>query len=190
MTSTPAPSSSSAIFGVIPRPPATFSPLTTTKVGAWRSRRAGSRPRSVRRPSPPTRSPTRRMVAGASGTAHTLAHGPNERTAGHRRPAARGAAARRDRGASRAPRGPARRRAAVVQLVSVLLAGFALYAVAKAAGPVLLLFLTAAIIALILNPVVTAVQGGRVPRGVAILFVYLAFFATLAAIGTLLSNPI
>jgi len=77
-----------------------------------------------------------------------------------------------------------------VQLVSVLLAGFALYAVAKAAGPVLLLFLTAAIIALILNPVVTAVQGGRVPRGVAILFVYLAFFATLAAIGTLLSNPI
>jgi predicted PurR-regulated permease PerM len=77
-----------------------------------------------------------------------------------------------------------------VQLVSVLLAGFGLYAVAKAAGPVLLLFLTAAVIALILNPVVTAVQGGGAPRGVAILFVYLAFFATLAAIGTLLSNPI
>jgi predicted PurR-regulated permease PerM len=77
-----------------------------------------------------------------------------------------------------------------VQLVTVLLAGFGLYAVAKAAGPVLVLFLTSGIIALILNPVVTAVQGGGVPRGIAILFVYLAFFATLAALGTLLANPI
>ena len=33
MTSTPAAKSSSAIFGVMPRPPATFSPLTTTNVG-------------------------------------------------------------------------------------------------------------------------------------------------------------
>jgi predicted PurR-regulated permease PerM len=77
-----------------------------------------------------------------------------------------------------------------LQLVAVLLAGFALYAVAKAAGPVLLLFLTAAIIALILNPVVAAVQRGRVPRGIAILLVYLALFAILAVLGTLLSNPI
>ena len=30
MTSTPAANSSSAIFGVMPRPPAAFSPLTTT----------------------------------------------------------------------------------------------------------------------------------------------------------------
>jgi predicted PurR-regulated permease PerM len=77
-----------------------------------------------------------------------------------------------------------------VQLVTVLLAGFGVYAVAKAAGPVLLLFLTAGIIALILNPLVSAVQRGRVPRGIAILLVYLAFFATLAVLGTLLSNPI
>ena len=34
MTSTPAPRSSSAILGVIPRPPATFSALTTTNVGS------------------------------------------------------------------------------------------------------------------------------------------------------------
>jgi predicted PurR-regulated permease PerM len=77
-----------------------------------------------------------------------------------------------------------------IQLVVVLLAGFALYAVAKAAGPVLLLFLTAGIIALILNPLVSAVQRARVPRGIAILLVYVGFFATLAAVGTLLANPI
>jgi hypothetical protein len=72
MTSTPARNSSSAIFGVMPRPPAAFSPLTTTNVGAWRSRSAGSRPSSVCLPSDPTTSPTNRIVAGASGTAHTL----------------------------------------------------------------------------------------------------------------------
>jgi predicted PurR-regulated permease PerM len=77
-----------------------------------------------------------------------------------------------------------------IQLVAVLLAGFAVYALAKAAGAVLVLFLTAAIIALILNPLVAGVQRGRMPRGLAILLVYLAFFATLAAVGTLLSNPI
>jgi predicted PurR-regulated permease PerM len=77
-----------------------------------------------------------------------------------------------------------------VQLVTVLLGGFALYALAKAAGPVLLLFITAAIIALILNPVVAAFQRLRVPRGLAILVVYAGFFATLAFVGTLLANPI
>ena len=68
MTSTPAASSSSAIFGVMPRPPATFSALTTTNVGRWRSTSPGSSASSVRRPSPPTTSPTNRMLAGASGT--------------------------------------------------------------------------------------------------------------------------
>ena len=77
-----------------------------------------------------------------------------------------------------------------IQLVAVLLGGFGLYAVAKAAGPVLLLFVTAAVIALILNPLVAAVQRVRVPRGVAILVVYLGFFLTLATAGTLLANPI
>jgi predicted PurR-regulated permease PerM/ribosomal protein L40E len=77
-----------------------------------------------------------------------------------------------------------------IQLVTVLFSGFALYAIARAAGPVLLLFLTAAIIALILNPLVSAVQRARVPRGLAILLVYAGFFATLAFVGTLLANPI
>src|SRR5690348_765491 len=46
----------------MPRPPATFSPLTTRKSGSRRSRSAGSMPRSVRLPSPPTRSPANRML--------------------------------------------------------------------------------------------------------------------------------
>jgi predicted PurR-regulated permease PerM len=77
-----------------------------------------------------------------------------------------------------------------VQLVTVLLGGFALYAIAHAAGPVLLLFITAAVIALILNPVVASLQRVRVPRGLAVLIVYACFFATIAFVVTLLANPI
>jgi hypothetical protein len=58
----PAASSSSAIGGVMPSPPAAFSPLTTTKVGLELLAQRGSRPSSVRRPSPPTTSPTKRML--------------------------------------------------------------------------------------------------------------------------------
>jgi predicted PurR-regulated permease PerM len=55
---------------------------------------------------------------------------------------------------------------------------------------VLLLFVTAGVIALILNPLVTAVQRARAPRGLAIAVVYAGFFLTLAAAATLLANPI
>jgi predicted PurR-regulated permease PerM len=77
-----------------------------------------------------------------------------------------------------------------VQLVALPLALLALWAVARAAGKVLLIFVVAALIALILNPVVTLVQRPRVPRGLAVLAVYLAFFLTLVGIGFLLANPI
>jgi len=77
-----------------------------------------------------------------------------------------------------------------VQLVMLPLAALALWALAKAAGKVLLLFIIAGLIALILNPAVSLVQRGRVPRGLAVLAVYLAFFLTLAGIGFLLANPI
>jgi predicted PurR-regulated permease PerM len=53
-----------------------------------------------------------------------------------------------------------------------------------------LLFVVAAIIALILNPAVAFLQRRRLPRGLAVLAVYLAFFLTLAGIGVLLANPI
>ena len=77
-----------------------------------------------------------------------------------------------------------------VQLVLLPLALVAVWAIAKAAGKVLLLFIIAGLIALILNPVIALVHRGRVPRGLAVLAVYLAFFLALAGIGLLLVNPI
>ena len=77
-----------------------------------------------------------------------------------------------------------------VQLVALPLAVLALWALAKAAGKVLLLFIIAAVIALVLNPAVTFVHRGRLPRGLAVLAVYLAFFVALAGIGYLVGNPI
>jgi predicted PurR-regulated permease PerM len=77
-----------------------------------------------------------------------------------------------------------------VQLVLLPLALLALWAIAKAAGKVLLIFIVAAVIAMILNPAVAFLQRPRLPRGLAVLLVYLAFFLTLAGVGFLLANPI
>ncbi len=78
-----------------------------------------------------------------------------------------------------------------VQLVTLPLAALALWALAKAAGKVVLLFIIAGLIALILNPAVAFLQRrSRIPRGLAVLTVYLAFFLALAGIGFLLANPI
>jgi putative heme transporter len=77
-----------------------------------------------------------------------------------------------------------------VQLVVLPLALLALWALARAAGKVLVVFVVAALIALILNPAVAFLQRSRFPRGLAVLAVYLAFFLTLTGIGFLLANPI
>jgi predicted PurR-regulated permease PerM len=77
-----------------------------------------------------------------------------------------------------------------VQLVLLPIALLALWALAKAAGKVLVIFIVAGVIALILNPAVAFLQRSRFPRGLAVLTVYLAFFLTLAGIGFLLANPI
>ena len=77
-----------------------------------------------------------------------------------------------------------------VQLVVLPIALLLLWAIAKAAGKVLIIFIVAALIALILNPAVAFVQRGKLPRGMAVLAVYLAFFLTLSGIGVLLANPI
>jgi len=77
-----------------------------------------------------------------------------------------------------------------VQLVVLPIALLLLWAIAKAAGKVLIIFIVAALIALILNPAVAFVQRGKFPRGMAVLAVYLAFFLTLSGIGVLLANPI
>jgi predicted PurR-regulated permease PerM len=77
-----------------------------------------------------------------------------------------------------------------IQLVLLPLALLAAWALAKAAGRVLLIFIVAGIIALILNPAVAFLQRSRLPRGLAVFTVYLAFFLALAGIGVLLANPI
>lgn len=77
-----------------------------------------------------------------------------------------------------------------VQLVLLPLALLAVWALAKAAGKVLVIFIIAGLIALLLNPAVAFLDRSRLPRGMAVLAVYLAFFLTLAGIGFLLANPI
>jgi predicted PurR-regulated permease PerM len=77
-----------------------------------------------------------------------------------------------------------------VQLVALPISLLALWALARASGKLLLLFVVAGVIALILNPAVAFLQRSRLPRGLAVLAVYLAFFLTLAGIGFLLANPI
>ena len=78
-----------------------------------------------------------------------------------------------------------------VQLVMLPISLLALWALARAAGKVLLVFVIAGLIALILNPLVAFLQQRtRIPRGLAVLAVYLAFFLTLTGVGFLLANPI
>jgi predicted PurR-regulated permease PerM len=77
-----------------------------------------------------------------------------------------------------------------VQLVLLPLSIVALYVVARAAGTVLLVFVIAAVIALILNPIVSFVQRTRLPRSLVVIAVYVAFFTTLIGAGFLLSGPV
>jgi predicted PurR-regulated permease PerM len=77
-----------------------------------------------------------------------------------------------------------------IQLVTLPLLLLGLWAVARAAGPVLLLFTVAAVIALVLNPLVRQIQRTRLPRGVAIAVVYVGFFTAIAGVAVLLADPI
>lgn len=77
-----------------------------------------------------------------------------------------------------------------VQPVVVAVALFALAGVAQAAAPVVLLFLVAAVVALIINPLVTLLQRARIPRGIAIAVVFALFFAVLAGVVALLVRPV
>ncbi|MDQ4124781.1 MAG: AI-2E family transporter, partial [Actinomycetota bacterium] len=77
-----------------------------------------------------------------------------------------------------------------VQLVTLPVLLLGLWALARAAGVVLLVFIVAAVTALILNPMVTVVQRARVPRGLAVAIVYLGFFLSLVTLGYFLSGPI
>jgi predicted PurR-regulated permease PerM len=78
-----------------------------------------------------------------------------------------------------------------VQLVALPLAVVALWILARAAGPVLLVFIIAAVIALILNPLVARLQRHvRLPRGLAVATIFLAILGILVIAGFLLANPV
>jgi predicted PurR-regulated permease PerM len=77
-----------------------------------------------------------------------------------------------------------------IQLAVLPIALLAVWGLAKVAGQVLVLFIVAGLIALILNPAVAFLQRRRLPRGLAVLAVYLAFFLALAGVGVLVANPI
>jgi predicted PurR-regulated permease PerM len=78
-----------------------------------------------------------------------------------------------------------------IQLVALPLFVIALYLIAKAAGIVLLAFTVAGVVALILNPIVSFLQTrARLPRGLAIVLVYLGLLITAIGIGVLLANPV
>src|SRR5919206_3496544 len=76
-----------------------------------------------------------------------------------------------------------------VQLVLLPLAILGVVAIARAAGPVLLLFIVAGLIALLLNPFVTLLRRARFPRGLAVLTVMVCLIAMVVGIGVLLANP-
>ncbi|MDQ3740195.1 MAG: AI-2E family transporter [Actinomycetota bacterium] len=77
-----------------------------------------------------------------------------------------------------------------VQLVTLPVLLLGLWALARAAGVVLLVFIVAAVTALILNPMVSIVQRARIPRGLAVAIVYVGFFLSLVTLGYFLSGPI
>jgi predicted PurR-regulated permease PerM len=78
-----------------------------------------------------------------------------------------------------------------IQLVAVPLAVLGLWELVHAARQVFLLFLLAAVLALILNPLVSGLQRrASLPRPLAVAAVYVGLLAVFAGIGLLLANPI
>jgi predicted PurR-regulated permease PerM len=77
-----------------------------------------------------------------------------------------------------------------VQLVLLPVALLGLYAAAKAAGPVLLIFIVASVIALVLNPLVRLVERSGIPHSLCVVAVYLGLLVALACIVVLLINPV
>jgi predicted PurR-regulated permease PerM len=76
-----------------------------------------------------------------------------------------------------------------VQMVMLPISLLGLWALARAAGTVLLILIVASVVALILAPTVRLLSR-RMPRGLAILAVYLGGLAVLVAIGFLLASPV
>src|SRR5215218_9450629 len=180
-------------------PPEAFSPLTTTKSSACSSRSPGSSSRSARRPAEATMSPTKRMAATRCtvpvrppwGSYWRAMSGPEVDTEEQVPEAVEEAPIPL---APPVPEPPADVAPVVVprwiQLVVLPLALLGLWAVARAAGPVLLLFIVAGLIALLLNPFVTLLRRGRFPRGAAVGTVFLVLVLSLTGLGILLADPV
>ena len=77
-----------------------------------------------------------------------------------------------------------------VQLVLLPLAVLGVVAILRAAGPIVLLFIVAALIALLLNPFVSLLRRARFPRGLAVLTVMVCVVLVVTSIGFLLANPV
>jgi predicted PurR-regulated permease PerM len=77
-----------------------------------------------------------------------------------------------------------------VQLVMLPLAVLGAWALVRAAGPVVLLFTIAGLVALLLNPFVALLRRRGLPRGLSVLIVMLCVVAVLIGVGILLSNPV
>ena len=78
-----------------------------------------------------------------------------------------------------------------IQAVVLPLAIVGGYLLLRAAGPVALLFIVAGLVALLLNPFVTILQRrARLPRGLAVLCVFLTLIVVIGGLGTVLAAPI
>jgi predicted PurR-regulated permease PerM len=77
-----------------------------------------------------------------------------------------------------------------IQAVVLPLAIVGAFLLIRAAGPVALIFIVAALVALLLNPFVVMLQHARFPRGLAVLCVYLGLIAVVGGVGAVLAEPI
>jgi len=69
-----------------------------------------------------------------------------------------------------------------IQLVGLPIVLVLVWIVARATGHVVFLFLIAALVALLLDPIVRGLQRARLPRGLSVVFVYLSFLAALGLV--------
>lgn len=77
-----------------------------------------------------------------------------------------------------------------IQLVFLPLASLAAYGLLRAAGRIALLFIVAALVALLLNPFVALLRRVGFRRGPAVLTVVLTLLLFLGGVGVLLANPV
>jgi predicted PurR-regulated permease PerM len=81
-----------------------------------------------------------------------------------------------------------------IQLVGLPVLALLAWALAATLAHALFLFLTASVIAFLLNPLVRAIWRGRMPRGLAVTVVYLSFAAAmilaLVALGTVVVEQV